>query len=306
MEDSEGPRWRWTLANGARVVAELSSDGRVEYVRLGDRTVSECARGEKPDGHVIDAPPRDEEGESLRASITFDPKSTICVLRVDDHEVAPIEWPKPRPPRKLEPVQTPARVPIVAIVVLGTLAMIGLVFAVRSCARDKPEKPSTIATYRAPSGLFVAHPPSDMKLSAIALPLPMTGVLGTTETTAIVIAAGRLDASSAHEPWVLSKQYLPEVLPLLPRGGGKLVESDRRDDTCLGERGAVVSGTLTSPTGMRSKLWSCTFVRDDAGYLVVDVHVEPMTIADERRLRTIVDATELTNLAEIVPAPSAN
>ncbi len=300
----EAPRWSWRLPNGGRVTAEIDPVSNVEYVRVAGKVASESARGGKPEGHVVDVPPREEDGETLTVTLTFDPKNAICILRVGREEIAPAEWPAAKP-KKVERAPPPSTVSPWPLVAGALLILVGVIlwFAFRGPSRDPVEEQPT--TYRAPSGLFVAHHPASMKVAPVTLPTPFSGVLGTSPdgAAAIVLAAAKIDANVPRDPWLLQKQYLPEVLPHLPRGGGKLEETERRDDTCLGQRGAVIRGTLTNASGQTSKLWSCTFTRDDVAYLVLHVHPEPASNADERKLRTIVDATELTRLADLSETP---
>ena len=56
---------------------------------------------------------------------------------------------------------------------------------------------------------------------------------------------------------------------------------------------------------IRDRTWACAFVHDGAGYFFMYMVAEPASTADERRVRAIVDATELTHLSDLGLVPEA-
>lgn len=73
---------------------------------------------------------------------------------------------------------------------------------------------------------------------------------------------------------------------------------------CLGEPGAVIVGRLVEAGKPVARLWTCAILHDDAGYMLVSRIAEPVEKDEENSARRIVDATELTHLAELAPAPA--
>ena len=89
-----------------------------------------------------------------------------------------------------------------------------------------------------------------------------------------------------------------EALANLAKGTRKYEETARREDTCAGKPGAVVVGHL-GRGDHQAKIWSCAFVHEGAGYLILTMLEDPSTAADDRRLHAIVEATELTRLSDL-------
>src|SRR5688572_4571111 len=97
MAEAPPLRWEWTLANGARVAAEIEPKKNHELVFVGTSKVADAKRGARPEGHSVVA--RGKPGsadEAISAVVTFEPNAPICILRVDGFEVAPSMWPAPR------------------------------------------------------------------------------------------------------------------------------------------------------------------------------------------------------------------
>lgn len=304
--------WRWTLANGGAVEASLDQAGTTEMVSQEGVVLSRAPRHSKPQGHTVLVAPIRYEGGSDRppveAILTFASHAPICVLRVDGHEVAPSVWPKrERSLRTAEPIR-PARTPFSSygVVGLGGVAVVGLLvaFFVLRAVAAAPARPATLdGSLRALNGRFIAHFPEEMTQRIPTLPQGMFGVRldDETRTTTIVLAAGPPDAT-AGDRWVLQQRLLPEILANLKKVDETFEETARRDETCLGERGAVVVGKLVEDGRSIARLWTCALVHDGAGYILVSRLTEPVAKDDENQARRIVDATELTHLAEITPA----
>jgi hypothetical protein len=300
-------RWQWTLPNRGLVEAAIDTAVDGEIVTQGGAELSRSARGAKPDGHVVLVKPGPTaEGESIRPSIeavlTFAASAPICVLRVDGEEIAPTVWPSkdrtsPRDTRK-------APIPWLRYggMALGITMMVVAGLSIRA-ARKEPPPPSNALelTYRAPSGLFIAHYPADVEPRRPVLPSGVSGVVleDRGKSTGLVVAALRLDPSASRDPWALQQRLFDDALANVNRNASKYEETGRRDDTCHGRPGAVVTGRLLLRELHLARIWSCTFVADDAGYLIITALAEPASRADEHRLRTIADAVEPTHLAEI-------
>jgi hypothetical protein len=299
------PRWQWTLANGGTVAAVIDLEAGTETVSQGERVLSQCSRGEKPEGHTVlvspDRGPGLSERPPIEAVITFAPHTSVCVLRVDGQEVAPALWPVRQ---RAVPAPEPDR-PWGTYLLLGlgvvVLVICGVV--VRALRNDAPARidGKLDRVHRSNNGLFVAHYPEDFAPRPAVLPSGVGGIVleDKAKTTNIAIAALTVDASGARDPWVLQQQLRDEVVANLSKGAGRYEEATRRDDTCLGHPGAVVTGQIMSKGQRQAKVWSCAFVRETAGYFTLYMLTEPLLTADERRVRSILDATELTRLADL-------
>lgn len=315
MSPSKQFRWQWRLSNGAAVEAVIDSAAGTETVSQGARILSKAVRGEKgADGHVVAVQPERSAGDSERppieAVVTFDPKRAVCILRVDGQEIAPSAWPMREAKSAAEiaassPLNAP---PIGKFILIGLAIVTLLVLGIFMLAR-RDEKAAVVkkleGTYRAPNGFFVAHfPPEELTARTAVLPLSMGGVVleNKAHTRAIVIGALSLEGKTSEglrDPWALQQRMHGEALVNIPKADGKYEETGRREDTCLGERGAVVNGSITFKTGQRARVWSCTFANKDAAYIFMYLLSDPMTPADEKQIRGIVDATDLTHLADL-------
>jgi hypothetical protein len=298
-------RWEWMLPGSVPVAATLASPEGVESVFVRGGLASQAARGAKPEGHLLTVarPSDDGENEPLEVSVTFDPRHRICVLRVGGEEIAPQKWPlqergtaRPLPDRPF---------PWGILVVIGALVVvvgIGLVLL-----RSRPSSGSAAremrGSYRAENGLFVARFPENMTAKPALTTSGMGGVVlaDDARVNAIVIVA--IPSEAMRDPWLLHKRLHDEALANVPRGDGKYTETSRRDDTCLGQAGAVVIGRVTNPRGDPARVWSCAFSRGDNGYLVISSVAENAAADDEKQFRRIIDATELTQLGAIATPP---
>jgi hypothetical protein len=282
-------RWEWVLPGGQRVVATLG-DADSESVFLGAKLSSQCARGQKPEGHVVGP-----------AVVTFDPRVRVCILRIAGEEVAPAAWPTPgRREPKVPPasgVSIPAWLGLAAVALLLAVAL----FLVRQRIAASRAEGGSVATYRAPSGLFVAHFPDRFNVRPAVAGRGATGALFTDAATghALVILSVTADAT-AQEPWLLHKRLYDEALSNVPRKDARFEEVGRLDGTCLGRPGALVFAKVAGPKGEPLRVWSCALATSDAGYLVMTSFPDHAG-DDEQALRAIIDATELTHLGELPP-----
>ena len=276
--------------------------------------LSRAPRHTKPQGHtVLVAPIRHEGGSDrppLEATLTFASHAPICVLRVEGHEVAPSVWPKrDRSLKPTEPARS-RRAPfasygLVALAGVGLVGLLVAILVVRAVA-SRPAGPAKLdESLRALNGLFIAHFPGEMAQRIPTLPQGMFGVRldDRTKATTIVLAAGPRDVT-AGDRWALQQRLLPEILANLKKVDETFEETARREETCLGETGAVVVGKLVEDGKAIARLWTCALVHDEAGYLLVSRINEPVAKDDENQARRIIDATELTHLAAITPATS--
>lgn len=295
-------RWEWTLANGARVAAEIDGTQGRELVLVGGRIASEAPRGTKPDGHSVVVPhaPGTRNPDTLTAVASFEPRSAICILRVDGHEVNPTAWPHPqRRVPKAEEAQPATRWLIYAAV---GVAVIGIGIAVARRTGGGAVEPPLSGAQRATNGLFIAHYPPSFRPKPIALPPLLAGSLLEDDTAraAVVLAAFELEATTTPDRWLLQQRFHDEVLANLPKTARSYAEIDRRDEPCLGESGAVIVGRYLRPDGSKARVWSCAFVKDRRGYIVA------YALPDndpEAPLRRIVEGTELTRLESLKAPP---
>lgn len=305
-------RWQWTFANGGSVTALVDTDLGIETVKQGERTLAEAPRGSHPDGHTVLVEARQEPDGSdrppLEALVTFDPKLPICVLRVDGHDVAPAVWPvRQRVPPPPEPARWPKPV---LFAILGVTVLALAVLTVRKIASsiDGPALGPLVGTHRAANGLFIAHYPEELEPKPVILPSDVGGLLlvDKAKTVAIVITATPA-SGPANDPWSLYQRLRDETLANLPKGAAQFEEASRSDETCRGERGAVVTGYLSEKGNRRARTWSCAFEHGGAGYLTLFMMAESANPDAAARVRAIVDATELTRLADlgtVTEAPS--
>jgi hypothetical protein len=306
-------RWEWTLANRGSVEAVLDTTAARETVRQNGRVLSEGARGAKPDGHTVLVSP-DTSGDGserppLEAVVTFSPTAAICILRVEGHEMAPKAWPvreRPTPP-KVETSWAKYALAAGAIAILVAAGIAGRSLVGSSSTPAPRVEGKLDGTHRAMNGLFVAHHPPDLEPRLAVLPNGVSGVVleDKPKTLAIVLAAQRLEAGAPHDGWVLQQRLSGEALANLNKGAGKYEETVRRDETCLGKPGAVTLGQVKHGSTRVARIWSCAFVHEDAGYFFLTMLAEPAGTADERYVRSIVDATELTTLADLGDVPTA-
>jgi hypothetical protein len=301
-------RWRWVLPNRSTVEATLDASSATESVSAEGRVVSECTRGARADGHVVVVPGRAEEGASLRppieAVVTFAPNSPICILRIDGEEVAPSLWPaRQRPEPAAETSAVPGRY------ILGGVGLVTLLLGtlgVRHLVGESPSMPEDVST-RAKSGLFIAHHPKAFQSHPALLPGDLDGVVLEDRATgaSIVVLGGRLDPSSPRDPWILQQRFNPEARANITKTAVMYDETGRRDETCNGRPGALTLGKLVKDGSSVARLWSCAIVDDDAAYLILTALPESASRQDERRVRAIAEATELTRLGPI-SVPSAS
>jgi hypothetical protein len=302
-------RWEWTLANRGSVSAVVDTDLGVETVLQGERLLSEAQRGSRSEGHtvLVEAPrdPDRSERPPIEAVVTFDPLLPICILRVDGHDVAPSAWPV-----RQRVASPPPTSPPWGSYILGALfvvaAFVALYTAVTRIREASGAKLGPLdGTHRARNGLFIAHYPEDLSARPAVLPSDVGGIRleNKAKTTFVVLAAAPADFVGGQDPWALQKRLLDEALANVPKGHARYEEVSRNDETCVGERGAVVTGILSESGTTTARIWSCAFEHDGAGYLALTMVTEPTTAETTKAVRGIVDATELTHLAELGSAP---
>lgn len=299
-------RWEWKLANGGDVVAVVDTDLDVETVKQGLQVLSESKRGQRPEGHTVLVDSRRSPDDSdvrppMEAVVRFDPKLPICVLRADGHDVAPAVWPA-RNRSAHPPAATGAPNHLLLVVLAACVVLFGVLLVTRRGDRGGAMPPGPLAgTHRASSGLFIAHYPTELEIKAAIMPDPVSGILlqDKAKAVAVVIAAMSAESAAASDVWTLQKRVRDEALANLPKGGARFEESTRSEDTCAGQPGAVVAGSLTENGAARAKIWSCAFKRDGAGYLALYMIPDASSADDAKRARAIVDATELTRLGDL-------
>jgi hypothetical protein len=288
-------RWEWRLANGGRVRAVIEAG--VEIVSQRDRVLSTATRGSLPEGHRVLVTPDLQAGTSERppveAVITFAANAPICVLRVDEQEVAPLAWPKRA--RVADPPPKPRLGWLYAVAGLALLA------ALFSIVRSRSEAPPTIPlgrTYRSPNGLFVAHHPDDLEATPAVLPAFASGVVlaDKAKTAAILFAT----APGLRDPWALQQRLHAEALANVP-SDGTYAEIARRDGTCVGRPAAIVIGRIVRSGNPTARIWTCAFANEHAGYFAMTTLLEPVSDDVERGARVVVERTELTKLADLSP-----
>lgn len=280
------------MPDGTKVAATLDPDEKIESVLVGGRLASEAARGSMPDGHVLEKP----SGVVVR----FQPGALICILRVDGEEISPNVWPVRKRAERPKPnvVALPLRAIGIGVVALAVFGGGYWVWSSGASATDGGTSPLD-ASYRADNGRFVAHHPSRFTARKPQLPVEASGVMlldGARRESIVIVAHAAGDSPS--EPWLVQKKLHAEALTNLPRNGPAYEETSRGDETCLGRPGAVVLGKSRTAQGEQANVWSCGFVHDGAAYLVMYSVRADSASEDGRRLRAIIEATELTRLAE--------
>lgn len=299
-------RWAWTLGNGGVVTAAIEKDE--EIVAQGDTVLSRAPRGSKPQGHRVLVKPKQtphrSERPPIEAVLTFGATSPICILRVDDHEVSPTTWPQRKRPSLV--AERPPALPLSTwvLVLAAVLVVGGGGFLARSLlAKQKAATDDGLGgTFRALNGLFIAHYPKELDAKLPVLPPIASGVLieDKQRTLSIVLVSVDLDVTNgARDPWALQQQLRDEALANLSTGAGRWRETARKEETCLGRDGAAVIGELAVNGTRTAKIWSCAFLDKSAGYLALAMGAEPAAQDALKRAREIVDATELTRLADL-------
>jgi hypothetical protein len=289
-------RWEWRLPEGGKVEATLDAADKIESVFVDGRLVSQAARGSMPDGHVLEKP--------AGVVVRFQPGALICILRVDGEEVSPNVWPVKKRVERPKPnvVTLPLRAIAIAV---GAVAVIGGAYwawssRAANADAERGAASSLDATFRADNGRFVAHHPKRFVARRAQVPVGASGVvlLDAQRSESIVIVA-HAGGDAPSEPWLVQKKLHAEALTNLPRNGPAYEESSRGDETCLGKPGAVVLGRSRTARGEPANVWSCGFAHDGASYLVMSSLRADSPSEDGRRLREIIEATELTHLAEL-------
>jgi hypothetical protein len=244
------------------------------------------------------------ERPPIEAVITFAPHAPICILRVDDQEIAPAAWPVRE--KKVTPPASRARFGwVFPVVGLALLAAAG--FVVRSLRSDA--KPTGVAsklagTYRAQNGLFVAHYPPDLEPRAAVLPPSIQGVvLDDKAKTASVLIAALPHAEGLHDGWALQQRWHGEAMANMPTGDGSYTEVGRREGRCCGRPGAIVTGRVVRFNQPTARIWTCAFTNEHAGYFAMTMLMEPVTEDVERGARIVIEGTELTRLTDLTANP---
>lgn len=288
-------RWEWTLPDGVKIAATLDPTRKIESVFVGGRLVSEAPRGTKPEGHVLEKP----SGVVVR----FQPGALICILRVDGDEVSPNVWPVRKRAERAKPkiVAFPLRAMGIGVLAIALVGAAWWGWSSRAGSNDGGSS-SLDASFRADNGRFVAHFPKRFVAKKPQLPAGASGVvLQDAERRENIVVLAYASADAPVEPWLVQKNLHAEALTNLPRNGPTYEETSRGDETCLGEGGAVVLGKSRTARGEAANVWSCGFVRDGVAYLVMYSVRADASSEDGRRLREIIEATELTHLAELQP-----
>lgn len=291
-------RWEWVLPSGEGVAATLDPETGTEMVYLADALVSSSPRGLKKEGHAVA-----RGGEAL-ATVSFDPRSPICVLREPDGiEIAPRVFPTAtsKAAKKVAPTEPKSWGVPIGLAVLAVFA-VGLYFAIKSLGIGSAAPGSTVG-WRAPNGLFIAHYPTTFTLRPSLLPSGMSGATleDAASGDAIVLVA---TAEPSRDLWAIYQRIGPEALANVPRADGVWEEKERRDGTCHGEPGAIVVGRVNNRKGEAARLWGCTFVKDGAAYVTMLATRETTTARDEAKLRAVIDATDLTHLEDMSTQPA--
>lgn len=284
---AEDHRWEWTLPSGVRMSATVDSAGSVESVYVAGRLVSQAPRGSRPEGHVL--------GDPAGVTVSFQRGALICILRVDGDEVPPTRWPVRKRAERPKPRAVSFPTGIVVAVVLALAAGGGAFVLLRDRGTQGARAGGGAGVYRAENGRFVAHFPDRFVARRAVTPSGMSGVViedVARADTVVLLALATGDAP--REPWLAQKKLHDEGLASLPRGGAGWEEHIRTEETCIGQPGAVVRGKVKGVT-----VWSCAFVREGAAYLAMLALRDDATSEDEKRLRAIIEETELTNLGEI-------
>ena len=299
-------RWQWRLANGGIVDAIIDNERKLELVTQRTKILSEAPRGGRPEGHTVTIEPEFREGRSERppieALVTFAPNAPICILRVDGHEVAPSTWPtRSKRVPSLPPPATRQWATYGLLAALGGAALLALgLFASTRIASSAERATGKLDTsYRAPNGRFIAHFPGELRPRPAILPSSVGGVVLEDKEKSVTIVIAALAREGERDPWTIQQRLRDEALANVPKGAARFEETTRREETCAGERGAVVAGHLMEQGTRRARAWACAFFHDDAAYLTLYTIAEPVGSADERRVRAIADATELTHLADL-------
>jgi hypothetical protein len=284
-------RWEWTLPDGVKISATLDPDERTESVFVGNRLASEARRGSKPEGHVLDKPPG--------VVVKFQQGALICILRVDGEEVSPTVWPVRK--RAERPKPTIVAIPFrgIGIAALAALGIGGAYWAWTSRA-PSADRAALEAAHRGENGRFVTHHPKRFSAKRAQVPAGASGVVlqdaDRGESIVVVAYAGE---DTPREPWLVQKKLHSEAIANLPRDGRAYEETSRGDETCAGTPAAVVLGKARTTHGEPANVWSCAFAHEGAAYLLMYSVRAAAPSEDGRRLREILEATELTNLAPL-------
>jgi hypothetical protein len=240
------------------------------------------------------------------ATVTFDARVRVCVLRVDGEEIAPNVWPLPEQKLRAAPT-SPRTLPSWTALGLALLLAVAVgVFLVRGRGARDGTHPDMSGAYRAPDGRFVAHFPPGFTARPAALPGGASGVVLVDDErgdAVVIVAVSSASALATSDAWLLQKRLHDEALSNLPRADGAHDELGRRDETCLGQRGAVILGRVNDRRGQPARVWSCAVSSGDTGYLVMSSLHDKALPEEEKRLRRVVDATELTQLGELAAPP---
>jgi hypothetical protein len=287
-------RWEWVLPDGVKVEATVDAADTLESVFVGGRLASQAPRGSKPEGHVLEKP----NGVVVR----FQRGALICILRVDGEEVSPNVWPVRKRAERSKPnvVTLPLRAIGIGVIALAVIGGGLWVWTSRGSSSDGERGASLDASFRADNGRFVAHHPKRFVARKAQVPTGASGVvLVDAERAESIVVVAWAGGDAPTEPWLVQKKLHAEALTNLPRNGPAYEETSRGDESCLGKAGAVVLGKARNARGEVANVWSCGFAHDGAAYLVMSSVGAGSPSEDARRLREIIEATELTHLAEL-------
>jgi hypothetical protein len=298
--------WEWRLPNGESLIARFDATLHVESIWIGPRLVSRSPQGGKSEGHAVALGPGKGPYE---ANVLFGANGTTCTVRIEGQELLPVRMPDTiaASSARSEGGSAGFLLRFGITVLLFAVAAGAAFIMIRRGREEQVLAEGTIdKTFASPNGLFIAHHSAAFKPSVPPKLPPDVGVvalLNKKKDESVFVLAFLLPSTIPDDPWKLHETIQKGFVKGLMGEGATYEETERKDEICLGEPGAVVRAR-THVENESGWMWSCTFVH--AGYPYRVMYVFPdRNGGDEALLRKMVDATELTVPAVIAtPQPA--
>ena len=288
-------------------MARVDASEGFESIYVGRRLVSRAMIGAKPEGHAI-------SGASSTLVVRFDPVREAFELRADGRLVAlsampaamslPLFSPSLGPPPRTSSSAWRWVVAVVVTAIVG-ISTAGVVRS-RLATPEPPGGQLTASTdvvrFHYPKG-FVTKPEKseDVKAAPPQKPTPMrssylsAGHYKRDEGIFVIsVSSGK---NLGGDPWLLSNAFHKSFAEIMKQTlfAGKtstMAETDRQDETCLGQPGSAAVTATIQVAGETGTMWTCTLVHDTDA-IMIGYFANRNVAADEPSLRRALNESEI-------------